>query len=92
MKLPRLTIIFIYIACSAFISSDRLQSTVYIRHNLIGYLADDDKVALAFSNQPISGKFTLINNQTQSEAYSGKVKKLKSTKLEKVQILCGPGL
>lgn len=54
-------------AQTTYSKSDR----TYIRHNLVGYLPEDNKQALAFSKKRISGKFELVDVRTGSTVYSG---------------------
>ena len=50
----------------------------YIRHNLAGYLPDESKVALAFSNEKIYGKFLIIDANTGLSLFQGKIKRSKN--------------
>src|SRR5690349_10372190 len=46
---------------------------LYIRINQSGYLPYDAKVAIAFSRQPVSGNFELINADSGRTVLSGKI-------------------
>lgn len=54
------------------------QNEIHIRINQVGYLPDDEKVAIAFSNKPIKGKFEIVSNQRGSVVYSGQVTRAKA--------------
>jgi len=46
---------------------------VYIRINQVGYLPDDAKVAIAFSQKPIKGKFEVVDKKSGSPLFTGKI-------------------
>ncbi len=48
-------------------------ASVHIRINQVGYLPDDAKVAIAFSNNPLKGKFDVIDAQGKA-VWSGNIK------------------
>lgn len=48
--------------------------TVFVRVNLVGYLPDETKVALAFSDAPIRGAFTVEDAATGEVVHRGRVK------------------
>lgn len=45
----------------------------YIRTNLAGYNTSDSKVAIAFSNQPIKGSFTILEKESRKKIFTGKI-------------------
>ena len=45
--------------------------TAYLRANQVGYLTDDAKVAIAFSEQPIEGGFSAVDAATQKAVLIG---------------------
>lgn len=47
------------------------KATVHLRANQIGYLADDAKVAIAFSLEPVSGKFSVVDKATNQPVFTG---------------------
>ena len=51
---------------------------IHIRYNLIGYLPSDTKIALVFSNRPVTGKFSLIEKETNTRRYSASIRKSKA--------------
>lgn len=46
--------------------------SVYIRTNLVGYLPTDYKVAIAFSNKPVKGKFEVVDINSGKIFFTGK--------------------
>ncbi len=68
---------FLSIALLAF-SPFPLQSEktpAYIRHNLLGYLSGDAKVALAFSEMPLRGGFELLEERSGRAVFDGQLKR-----------------
>lgn len=55
----------------AFVSASAFAQPVHIRVNQAGYLSADAKVAIAFSNRPLSGRFIVREPSTNRIAYSG---------------------
>ena len=47
--------------------------TVHVRVNLVGYLPDDAKVAIAFADAPVRGAFTVVDAVTQETVFSGQM-------------------
>lgn len=45
--------------------------TVHLRANQVGYLPDDAKVAIAFSGEPITDGFDVIDVETQEKVFTG---------------------
>ncbi len=65
-----------YFLCALLFSvwvSIAQSSGVFIRINQVGYLPDERKVAIAFSNQSVKGKFDLID-RTGKSVWSGTIK------------------
>lgn len=46
---------------------------VYIRTNLAGYHPNDSKVAIAFTDQPVKGSFTILDKDSKRKVLTGKV-------------------
>ncbi|MDH5398856.1 MAG: glycoside hydrolase family 9 protein [Cyclobacteriaceae bacterium] len=67
MKLNFALLTFMLLAFSMLSAQD-----VHIRHNLAGYLPEDNKEALAFSNKKIKGNFTLTDVMTGREVFKAK--------------------
>ncbi len=70
-----LILLFTGIILAGFTNSSE---EIYIRHNLVGYLPLDHKVALAFSNGTISGQFELIDSESGNTVYTAKIRKSKA--------------
>ncbi len=54
-------------------SENIITDTVYIRVNEAGYLPQDTKLAVAFSNDPVPSTFKVVDINTKSVVYTGKV-------------------
>ncbi len=77
MKIFRYTV-FPLLLCIGMISSSHYTdppAKVYIRHNLVGYLPEETKQALAFSNSPIKGGFSLLEAGGDGKVYEGKLQR-----------------
>jgi len=59
---------------NAFVVDDSA-TDIYIRINQLGYLEGESKVAIAFSNNEIKGKFEVVSIENKSVIYSGKARK-----------------
>lgn len=59
------------------ISAQKTSEEIYIRLNQVGYLENDSKVAIAFSNQPIRGKFSVHDSVTGETIFEGEAKRTK---------------
>jgi endoglucanase len=46
-------------------------TAVHLRVNLLGYLEEDNKVAVAFSHRPVEAGFDLVDAETQKGVFSG---------------------
>lgn len=57
--------------CIAGIAKD----SIFLRVNQVGYLNDDEKVAIAFSNRPLNGSFSVVEAGTDEKVFTGKLKK-----------------
>ena len=66
------------VAAILFIGLIIAPQEVYIRHNIVGYLPEDTKVALAFSHQRVAGDFSLVDANTKEPVFQGKLKKSKT--------------
>jgi hypothetical protein len=67
-----LLILFLGITSSLYGQSPQQADQVHIRINLLGYLPADQKVAIAFSNKHIKGKFEVVD-ASGKVAFTGKV-------------------
>jgi endoglucanase len=47
--------------------------TVHVRANQVGYHSADSKVAIAFSNEPFEGKFSLLEVPSDKVVFSGEI-------------------
>lgn len=54
-------------------ASEPVASEVFVRTNLVGYLPEETKVAVAFSHEPIKGGFAVIDTKTGEPVYEGAV-------------------
>lgn len=61
---------------SVLACSSRSMGQSYIRINQVGYLPADTKQAIIFSNQKISGKFTILETGNQNEAFKGRLSRI----------------
>lgn len=68
---------FAFLLCFALLTgpafADIVRDSVYLRVNQVGYLSEDEKVAVAFSDAPIKGNFSLHNAKTGKRVYRGRV-------------------
>lgn len=62
------------ISTLVFLASAAVAQTAHIRINQAGYLPADTKVAVAFSNEPITGEFTVRDAETKRAAFAGNIK------------------
>ena len=46
---------------------------VHLRANQVGYRSEDSKVAIAFSHEPVEGKFSLLEVPSEKVVFSGDV-------------------
>ena len=71
----KLTLLFLLNVLFAIpASAGEARDSVYIRVNQVGYLETDSKVAVAFSNSPFNGRFSLHNAETGKRVFRGKAK------------------
>ncbi|SHF72799.1 N-terminal ig-like domain of cellulase [Salegentibacter echinorum] len=54
------------------------QDEIFIRLNQVGFLEEDAKTAVIFSNTKVTPRFHIENTQNGEEVYSGKLKKVKN--------------
>jgi endoglucanase len=59
------TLLFLSLSVSIVVAASPTGKIVYIRINQLGYLPEDSKVAILFSNESIRGKAELINKKTR---------------------------
>ena len=74
MKLPyifKISILIILIADSCL-----CYSQAYIRINQVGYLQEDIKKAIVFSNQKVPATFSIVNVRDQNEVFSGRLSRI----------------
>lgn len=64
MKIRLFLLVFSFISFFSFSSEAATRDTVYLRVNLVGYLENDQKVAIAFSESALRGNFTVHNAET----------------------------
>lgn len=62
----------------SFGASASIQDSIYLRVNQVGYLEDDSKIAIAFSDDLVRGKFKVHEASTGEEVFSGNFKKAKA--------------
>jgi hypothetical protein len=48
----------------------------YIRINQVGYLPDESKKAIVFSNQKMTGKFSILSTENQNEVFKGRLSRI----------------
>ncbi len=64
-------------ACLLFAAADAhllmADNAVHLRANQVGYHSEDSKVAIAFSHEPVEGKFSLLAVPSQKVVFSGDV-------------------
>ena len=67
--------VIIAIFCVAFVfSAPVLAQSSYIRFNQAGYLPSDSKTAIAFSEKPLSGRFSVEDAITKRVVFSGRLR------------------
>ena len=77
MKTIHLKLVFLFLLAGfsiSEVSALALKDSVYIRVNQVGYLQEDSKVAVAFSNSPFNGRFSVHNSETGKRVFRGKIK------------------
>ena len=70
--------LLVIIVGALLVSMDRSPQEAYIRYNLAGYLPQDSKVALAFSNHKIGGTFDLVDAETDQSVYQERLARSKA--------------
>ena len=68
---------FCFFLCFGSLSAENITEDIHIRLNQVGYLKEDSKVAIAFSNQPIRGKFFVHDATSGEVVYRSGVKRAK---------------
>jgi hypothetical protein len=71
MKIRFFLLAFWFISFS-FSSEGATRDTIYMRVNQVGYLENDQKVAIAFSEKAIRGNFTVHNAETGKQVFRSK--------------------
>jgi len=56
--------------------STRSMGQAHIRINQVGYLPDESKKAIIFSNQKVTTKFTILNTENQREVFKGRLSRI----------------
>ena len=74
MKNISASLLFFFLTLNCFAR----KADVFIRINQLGYFTDDAKVAIAFSSDPLKGKFAVIDVRSGKEVYSGPLQKTKA--------------
>jgi endoglucanase len=64
---------FFLIVLLMLVQTPESRSQVFIRLNQVGYLMDESKKAVVFTNQRIPGKFSIVNAETLETAYRGRL-------------------
>lgn len=59
-------------------SSAQPTSNIHFRINLAGYLPQDTKVAIVFSNESLEGNFTVVEKETGQKVFSKKIARSKA--------------
>lgn len=60
--------------CFSEVSATVVRDSIYIRVNQVGYLENDSKVAVAFSNSPVKERFSVHDAETGKRVFRGKIK------------------
>ncbi len=71
MKIRFFLLAFCFISFS-FSSEGATRDTIYVRVNQVGYLENDQKVAIAFSEEIFRGNFTVHNAETGKQVFRSK--------------------
>jgi endoglucanase len=74
MNKPKISLFLIFLLMG-LINHHNFAQISYIRINQCGYLPTDQKIATAFSDSRINGKFVVLDKQTDKELFSGKIEK-----------------
>ena len=69
-----LHIFFVILLFTVFLPADVFAQEAYIRINQIGYLPNDQKIAVAFSKIPLEGDFTVLNAATKNVVFRAPLK------------------
>lgn len=64
MKIRLFLLVFSFISFFSFSTEVATRDTVYLRANQVGYLENDQKVAIAFSESALRGNFAVHNTET----------------------------
>ena len=68
-------LIFLVLIITGLNSLNSMAQTTFTRINQCGYLPADQKIAVAFSDKKVSGKFVVLEMQTDQEFFRGKIEK-----------------
>lgn len=67
--------LLLLVAIVGFTAIPRTDVGTYVRVNQIGYLPDDSKVAIAFSDAPIGGRFEVVDEATGEQVHLGRLER-----------------
>ncbi|HTK37799.1 MAG TPA: glycoside hydrolase family 9 protein, partial [Pyrinomonadaceae bacterium] len=71
--------LFFAVCCVVFlVAASAAAQSAYIRINQAGYLPSDSKIAVAFSEKPLNGKFTLLDAVSKRKMFTGKLNAIPS--------------
>lgn len=60
------------------IGAENGKNKIYLRVNQVGYLPEDKKVAIAFSNSPLEGTFRVLSSKTEEVIFEGEIRSAES--------------
>ena len=63
----------LFLISSGSIASEGIKDSIFLRINQAGYLEDDTKIAIAFSEASVRGNFTVHNAETGKRVFRGKI-------------------
>lgn len=66
-------LVILFSVVSAWLYAQPTPDTLYIRTNLVGYLPEEVKIGVAFSNRAVSGNFNVIDIHTGKNVFTGKL-------------------
>ena len=67
------SVLFLLCSIITLLFGQAKTDSLYIRTNLVGYLPDDAKVAVAFSNRAVRGKFNVVDVSSGKTVFTGKI-------------------
>lgn len=63
----------LFLISSGSIASESIRDSIFLRINQAGYLEEDSKVAIAFSEAPVKGNFSVHEAETGKRIFRGKI-------------------